>query len=639
MLSRKALLQASLLSAFLFNASVVFGQQRTDASFIVSYSSRNISQAHGLVILKRTWPAPAITSATAQFSLPCSGMCRLEIYALTGRLIFAAQAPSHELRWDGRDTHHRPLANGTYLFRIRAQEHFDNEKHDTNARLFEDVTATHLPQDTSQTRSVAAGDLDGDGDPDIVAAHNTFRYGRQPQALINNGNGVFRDETRVRFPALLTLTNDVDMVDVDRDGDLDIYLANTNANGPPAFAHVLLINDGAGHFQDETAQRIFGNAFLSENVAFGDIDQDRDLDLLMAVLDAFAGVRLLLNDGKGVFTDSTQRRLDTSAYGAFDLTLLDVNLDHRLDLVLANFPITITAENGNPLATLSGRNAVFINQGHDSFRDETAMRNIAEVQDLTVEIAPGDVDRDGDVDLFFSNIGFSPEETANRLLINDGQGVFTDEGLTRLPVENVYWNNDADFADVNGDGALDLFLASVEPGVDASDLLYINDGRGFFQDRSPLDLPEAVDFSASAVFGDFDLDTDMDLFVGNHIRALDSSLTAQNRMYQNQTKPAAVEESGHAPQSLALSASYPNPFRARTTILFKLPRQSMVRLEINNLMGQVIRTLIYETRPSGEHHVVWDGRNEEGRWAPEGICFCRVRIGTLQQTRRIVLMH
>jgi hypothetical protein len=107
-----------------------------------------------------------------------------------------------------------------YLFRILTEEASVQTEQHSLTRLFEDVTTTALPQDTSQTRDAQIGDLDGDDDLELVFAHNALGHGRQPQILINNGTGVFHDETGARMPPILVLTNQIELVDVNQDGRL-----------------------------------------------------------------------------------------------------------------------------------------------------------------------------------------------------------------------------------------------------------------------------------------------------------------------------------------------------------------------------------------------------------------------------------
>jgi hypothetical protein len=130
-------------------------------------------------------------------------------------------------------------------------------------------------------------------------------------------------------------------------------------------------------------------------------------------------------------------------------------------------------------------------------------------------VASGDYDNDGDIDLFV----LRGDSGANRLYRNDGNNVFADvadtAGLafTRSATENWRHSGPA-FADMDGDGDLDLFLGGVQ--TDPS-LIFKNNGNGTFTDvtaGSGLDLMIATQ-TVSAAFGDYDLDGDVDMFLAH----------------------------------------------------------------------------------------------------------------------------
>ena len=77
-----------------------------------------------------------------------------------------------------------------------------------------------------------------------------------------------------------------------------------------------------------------------------------------------------------------------------------------------------------------------------------------------------------------------------------------------------------------------------------------------------------------------------------------------------------------------LGQNYPNPFNAATVIPLVLPQQSYVKLEIYNLLGQKIRTLLAQEREAGNYKIPWDGRNEVGNTVPGGVYFCRLHTGS-----------
>ena len=82
----------------------------------------------------------------------------------------------------------------------------------------------------------------------------------------------------------------------------------------------------------------------------------------------------------------------------------------------------------------------------------------------------------------------------------------------------------------------------------------------------------------------------------------------------------------NAPSSarLALDQNVPNPFNPNTTIGFSLPRQTSVKLQIFDVRGRLVRTLVDETRGAGEHRVVWDGTDQSGRTAASGVYLYRM---------------
>lgn len=98
-------------------------------------------------------------------------------------------------------------------------------------------------------------------------------------------------------------------------------------------------------------------------------------------------------------------------------------------------------------------------------------------------------------------------------------------------------------------------------------------------------------------------------------------------------------ETGQAPLEFELVQNYPNPFNARTTIEVGLPYGRWVRVEVYNLLGQKIRTLVDGRLERGRHGVGWAGRDDAGRKAASGVYFCRLTAGAAAVTRKMVLLR
>jgi hypothetical protein len=92
------------------------------------------------------------------------------------------------------------------------------------------------------------------------------------------------------------------------------------------------------------------------------------------------------------------------------------------------------------------------------------------------------------------------------------------------------------------------------------------------------------------------------------------------------------------PTEPVLMQNSPNPFNASTAIAFDVPRPSRVQLDIINVLGKNVATLIEGTMSLGRHEVVWDGRDRFGNTQPSGVYFYQLSVGTLVQTRKMVLL-
>ncbi len=394
--------------------------------------------------------------------------------------------------------------------------------------VFVDETATRLPAESNFAVRAAVGDVDGDNDLDVIIAPggHTAPDPVLPQDFllqINDGTGVFTNEAASRLPASAFVTHVASAVilgDVDGDTDLDAFVVNGSSGavfspGFSRFQNLLWINNGGGVFSDETIPRLPLARNSSFHAAFGDLDSDGDLDLVIGNVGSNgAGQqnRLLVNNGSGVFTDETTIRLPALPDITLALALEDLDGDSDLDIVVANRSATgskilvnngvgffadKTAErfstpppfagdvvvvdvNGDGsediiFASVSGGPLVFINSGGGDFTEETEART--PTFDNSHGIAVADVDSDGDVDVFVTILGgVNTPPTQSRLLLNDGNGFFTDVSDTNLPTVVGVIRYVA-FADINNDGDPDLYIPVWADGATNQDRLLINLGR------------------------------------------------------------------------------------------------------------------------------------------------------------------
>ncbi|EYF08536.1 Ig-like domain-containing protein [Chondromyces apiculatus] len=285
--------------------------------------------------------------------------------------------------------------------------------------------------ETDQALSLAAGDLDGDGDLDLFAGNDVI-VGDGSKVWFNDGAGVFTDSGQSLINIDTYHTYDVVLGDVDGDGDLDA-LAATAGDFDGEFETVFWINDGNGTFSEPQPY----GGWMTRQVAFADLDGDGDLDVLHTKSRTYTGdeiqwSHISFNDGTGSFPQGGE-----VGPGDVGLSLLG-DLDGDGDLDAMFFPY------------FGSDFEVWRNDGAGNFTNSgVALPN------ATGDCAAlGDMDGDGDLDAVVSFGGWN-EKT--KLLLNDGQGVFT-KSPVQIPAGGKFVN----LGDVDGDGDLDIFVANPE---------------------------------------------------------------------------------------------------------------------------------------------------------------------------------
>jgi hypothetical protein len=259
--------------------------------------------------------------------------------------------------------------------------------------------------------------------------------------------------------------------DLDGDGDLDAFFST---NGP----NEVWLNDGKGTFSD-SGQRLGDSA--ESYVALADVDGDGDLDAFVTG----ASNTVWLNDGTGTFSDSGQRLGDHY----ISVALGDVDSDGDLDAFVGSFdfyaqPSEVWLNNGSGIFSDSGQRFGYNN----------------------VKVDLGDVDGDGDLDALVVVLSYSGP-SGSEVWLNDGKGTFSySQGI------GYYWSFDADLGDVDGDGDLDAFLANGWIAEAEPNVVWLNDGKGTFNDSGQR---VGNSHSESVALGDVDGDGDLDAFVAN----------------------------------------------------------------------------------------------------------------------------
>ncbi|MEP7383502.1 MAG: VCBS repeat-containing protein [Gemmatimonadota bacterium] len=301
---------------------------------------------------------------------------------------------------------------------------------------FEDVASAAGVADARPTRAVAWGDFDADGDPDLLVGLTAGAGG--VLRLYRNDGGHFTDVTRdagvtidsgaVRQPAF---------VDVDGDGDLDLYVAFRDK------PNVLFRNDG-GRFTDIAPALGLADPRKSVGGVWFDMDGDGDLDLYQGNMDGDPNA-LWRNDGVR-FTDiATEagvawggRAPHDKDQGTVRTCAADVNQDGRLDLVTANY----------------GTNGLFLNRGNGRFEDASAAWG-ANIDSHFDSCALADFDNDGRIDLYVNGTVTGGVSYRDYLFRNTGTRF---EDVTPATLQSLEADHGVQWHDYDNDGDADLAL-------------------------------------------------------------------------------------------------------------------------------------------------------------------------------------
>ncbi|MEZ4393285.1 MAG: CRTAC1 family protein [Polyangiales bacterium] len=354
-------------------------------------------------------------------------------------------------------------------------------------------------------RGVAAGDVDGDGDLDLVVASGHDASGRGATRWLAN-DGAMRFTVS---DAALSAGQAVLLADFDNDGDLDLVVGDT--------AVVLHEGLGAGRFGAPVRLATLTRPALS--LSAGDLDGDGRLDLAVG---GEQELLVLANTGGLALRDASTRwsfALEPRGH-VHSSMIFDIDEDGALDLFV-NFDFDAIDAGEGPAPGAMGGDAAMLRRGERDGRphfEDHARRLGLFGPRAGMGLSLGDLDGDGDLDLYLSNIG------RNHLLLRGADGTFT-ESSDRFNL-GFTWRADATCADptnlrrcmkfswmqqradFDGDGHDDLAVASARFTQETQLPLFLQgDGRGGYQRIDPnLDCFSARTLIAADLDGDGDPD-------------------------------------------------------------------------------------------------------------------------------------
>lgn len=380
------------------------------------------------------------------------------------------------------------------------------------------------------TGAAAAGDYDGDGWEDLAVSR--FRDG---VALYRNaGDGTFTDVTEASGIFFIDKVNNLAWVDVEHDGDLDLFVATTWGT-----RHYLFINDGTGVFTEEAVARGVAvqnfRRHMNYGIAFGDYNSDGFTDIytsewgvrLVNATTASQHGRLLRNrpDRPGYFQDVT------AVSGTNLVALSPVNNSYAFAPAIVDLD-----QDGHPDIAIAAdflTNTLLWNNGNGTFFNGAISALVTDVENAMGSTF-ADYDMDGDLDWFITSI-YDPQgdctdgcnwgSTGNRLYRKEAGRIFSD-ATDEAGVREGGWGWGAAFYDYDNDGDYDIVMTNgfdvpsygerLDPFRVDPMRFWVNAGEGTYDEQSEaLGTTDTRSGKGLLIF-DYDRDGDQDLFIVNN---------------------------------------------------------------------------------------------------------------------------
>ena len=297
---------------------------------------------------------------------------------------------------------------------------------------------------------MAVRDLDRDRTSDMILV-GKFADGSNARLLFNNGKGYFYIKTERPFPEVRSGMERVDLVDMDGDGDVDLFFTGKNvldAQGKPLSHQAqFFLNDGTGQFRDATLLLLPPLRPGIVSTSFADYDSDGVIDVFLIYENGRNG--LLINNGVGKFIDKSRTFLPHLSDASAHADWADFDGDGDNDLLVVNKKIS-SRDQSHP----DEYNYMLVNQGHGYFK-KGSLKVLPRNPSQAVYLLDANGSEIPDI-LILSSRGI-------HYLQGRGKWQFWKESRRRLP-ENVLFK-ELIFADIDEDDYLDIFGVTVDGGI------------------------------------------------------------------------------------------------------------------------------------------------------------------------------
>lgn len=401
--------------------------------------------------------------------------------------------------------------------------------------------------DAGYFSSPAFADIDSDGDLDLYIGE------RDGMLVYTNDSGIFTYSGVMQAGGIDMSTANFyyspTFEDIDKDGDLDLYIGDKYGNVKVAFNTATVFSSPI----DLQASNQLINVIIAASPEFADIDKDSDLDLYIGNYNGY--IIVYTNDGTGTFNSAGNLQADGTDIniGAYSSPIFaDIDKDNDLDLYIGDY---------------LGYIKVYSNDGSGVFTSSGNLQAGGIDIDLSYNATPvfADIDGDSDLDLYIG------ERSGTIKVYTNSGGSFTFDANLQADGTDIDAGTyiSAVFADIDGDSDLDLYVGEKFGAIK----VYTNNG-GIFNAMPNLQS-DSIDIDvgdwSSPVFVDIDKDGDLDLYIGEKNGNILFYRNEQfNRINTNETKDLLV---------------YPNPTKGQITVA----NVKSCKIQITDINGRIIK--------------------------------------------------
>ena len=444
--------------------------------------------------------------------------------------------------------------------------------------------------------SPAIGDIDNDGDLEIVIGSLDYNL-----YVIQHDGSVESIYTSDRY-----IYAEASLAELDGDPELEIIVPTWN------FEVLGLNHDGT---PISNFPVILEGERMTVGAAIADLDGDLSPEIVVPTwADSLHAFHLDGSEVDGFPVFMSDRARSAPAIGN-----IDNSVDGSLEIILGSDAddLVALAADGSLLWTYTG-----------------SIQNIQSSPALT------DMDGDGDLEIVFGSLD-------RNIHAVDHEG----ESLEGWPIatEGAIYSSPA-IGDVDGDGIAEIFIGSDNAGDDGALYGYHLDGTTL----SGFPVVVGARVKGAPTLDDLDGDGDVEIAVGTDqsmavvdfmtagdVTAIPGWRTARGNLERTglyegtlvSTRPGL-----NLPRDLRLHAAYPNPFNPQTRISYELPSAGDVRLDVVDLRGRHIRTLVSENQGAGVHAVNWAGRDDDGLEVAAGVYLYRLYMGSDIQVKKLTYL-